>query len=194
MSKTRQAEKAERSRNKLLEAASGLFSEKTIAEVGVREIAAQAGVTTGTFYHYFTGKDDILNNIYEDHDKEFGDILQDLAEQPGSYCGKIQDFFADTLAATVMADGAEFTRHRLFQLRKRSTDEHFLYVGMKGLIEKAQEAGEFRTEFAVTDINDYLFVVFRGIMYEWCICPPEEAFSLPERVRNFIGFALQSFQ
>lgn len=194
MSKTRQAEKAERSRNKLLEAAARLFNEKTIAEVGVREIAAQAGVTTGTFYHYFAGKDDILNNIYDDHDKEFGDILQNFAEQPGPYCEKIRDFFADTLAATVMKDGAEFTSHRLFQLRKRSTDEHFLYVGMKGLVEKAQDAGEFRAEFSVMDINDYLFVVFRGVTYEWCICPSEEVFSLTERVRNSIGFALQSFR
>lgn len=194
MSKGRQAEKAERSRNKLIEAAARLFSEKTIAEVGVREIAAQAGVTTGTFYHYFKGKDDILDNIYMDHDAEFGDILETLASQTGSYCEKIQDFFVNTLAETVMTDGAEFTRHRLFQLRKRSSDEHLLYVGMKSLIEKALESGEFKKEFSVADINDYLFLVFRGVMYEWCICPPEEMFFLSERAKKMMDFAVNSFR
>lgn len=194
MSRDRQAKKAERSRNKLLEAAARLFSEKTIDEVGVREIAAQAGVTTGTFYHYFTGKDDILDKIYLNHDKEFGDILRDFTGQPGLYCEKILHFFVHVLAETVAADGAEFTRHRLFQMKKQSTDENLLYVEMKGLIEKALEAGELKPEFSVAEINDYLFLVFRGITYEWCICPPEERFSLPDRVKSTMRFALQSFR
>lgn len=194
MSRDRQTEKAERSRNNLLEAAARLFSEKTIAEVGVREIAAQAGVTTGTFYHYFTGKDDILDRIYLNHDQEFGDILKRFTDQTGPYCEKIQIFFVNHLAETVEADGAEFTRHRLFQMKKQSTDKNFLYMGMKRLIEKALEAGELNQEFSVTDINDYLFVVFRGVMYEWCICLPEERFSLPARVQDVMRFALHSFQ
>ena len=70
MSKDRQQEKARRSREKLLEAAGKLFSEKKISDVGVREIASAAGCTTGTFYHYFTGKDDMIDQLYQDHDIE----------------------------------------------------------------------------------------------------------------------------
>ena len=63
MSRIRQQEKAKLSREKLMAAADELFARQKISEVGVRDIAAMAGVTTGTFYHYFTGKDDILDDI-----------------------------------------------------------------------------------------------------------------------------------
>ena len=54
MSRIRQQEKAKLSREKLMAAADELFARQKISEVGVRDIAAMAGVTTGTFYHYFT--------------------------------------------------------------------------------------------------------------------------------------------
>ena len=49
MSRIRQQEKARLSREKLLAAADELFARQKISEVGVRDIASKAGVTTGTF-------------------------------------------------------------------------------------------------------------------------------------------------
>lgn len=194
MSRIRQEEKARRSREALLAAAASLFAEKKISDVGVREIAAEAGVTTGTFYHYFTGKDDILDKVYRNHDEEMGRLLHEWAEEPGGYCSKIQKFFAENLAESVLEDGREFTCYRVFQMRRHSSDRANLYVGMQELIRKAVDAGEFRGDVLVKEINEYLFVVFRGVLYEWCLCPPEAAFSLAERLDRLIGYALKTFQ
>ncbi len=194
MSRIRQEEKARRSREALLKAAASLFAEKKISDVGVREIAAEAGVTTGTFYHYFTGKDDILDQVYRNHDEDMGRILHEWAQEPGGYCNKIRKFFAENLAESVLTDGLEFTCHRVFQIRKHSSDKESLYVGMQELIQKAVDTGEFRGDASVKEINDYLFVVFRGILYEWCLCTPETVFPLAERLDRLIGYALRSFQ
>ena len=194
MSRIRQEEKARRSREALLTAAASLFAEKKISDVGVREIAARAGVTTGTFYHYFTGKDDILDKVYRNHDEDMGRALYERVQEPGGYCSKIQQFFAENLAGSVLEDGREFTCHRVFQMRKHSSDKDSLYVGMQELIQKAVDAGEFRGDVSVKEINDYLFVVFRGILYEWCLCTPETVFPLAERLDRLIGYALKSFQ
>ena len=105
MSRIRQQEKAKLSREKLMAAADELFARQKISEVGVRDIAARAGVTTGTFYHYFTGKDDILDQIYRSRDADMGGMLHDLAQDTDSYCMKIQSFFVDKLAGTVLSDG-----------------------------------------------------------------------------------------
>lgn len=93
MSRIRQQEKARQSKEGLLKAAETLFAGRKISDVGVREISAEAGVTTGTFYHYFTGKDDILHQIYHSHDEDMGQILHTLAGQPGGYCVLIRNFF-----------------------------------------------------------------------------------------------------
>lgn len=194
MSREKQEEKARRSKKKLMEAAAKLFNEKKIEDVGVREIASFAGMTTGTFYHYFKGKDDILDQLYLDHDEEFSHILKEYSEGEGPYSEKIVYFFAHILANVVMADGVDFTRHRMFQMQKHSTDGNLLYIGMKRLIERAMEQGELNTEITVSEINEYIFMVFRGIVYEWCICSQESKFLLNEKIEKFIRYALNAFR
>ena len=73
-----------------------------------------------------------------------GGMLHDLAQDTDSYCMKIQSFFVDKLAGTVLSDGREFTCYRVFRMRKHSSDENSLYIGMQELIRKAINAGEFR--------------------------------------------------
>ena len=67
-------------------------------------------------------------------------------------------------------------------------------MGMQELIQKAIDAGELQTNASAKEINGYLFVVFRGVLYEWCLCPPEQIFLLDERLKQMTGYALQSFQ
>lgn len=193
MSRIRQQEKARKSKEALLKAAQSLFAERKISDVGVREISAEAGVTTGTFYHYFTGKEDIIREIYSSHDENLGKVLQEWSEQPDGCCSHIQMFFSKNLAGNVLADGREFTCYRVFQMRSHSRDEHHLYIGMKKLIQKAVDVGELRADISVEEVNGYLFTVFRGVLYEWCLCEPEDIFSLEERLDRMIGYALRAF-
>ncbi|MCG8633538.1 MAG: TetR/AcrR family transcriptional regulator [Desulfobacterales bacterium] len=50
-------------RKKLLESCFSLFSQKGYSKTSVREIAKQAGTSTGTLYHYFKNKEDILEQL-----------------------------------------------------------------------------------------------------------------------------------
>ncbi|SCG73439.1 TetR/AcrR family transcriptional regulator [Micromonospora inositola] len=50
---------------RLLAVATRLFAEKGFEKTSVQEIVEAAGVTKGAMYHYFAGKDDLLQEIYE---------------------------------------------------------------------------------------------------------------------------------
>lgn len=188
----KQQDKANAAKAKLLAAAAELFAGSEIERVGVREICARAGVTTGTFYHYYKGKDDILDCLYLNRDAQFGLILKQLSEFEPHVEG-IVSFFADNLAKIVSEDGVDFTRHRLFTLRRHSNDDMGLYLGMDALVEKAMENGELDRAADGKKVRDYLFLVFRGVVYEWCICSDEERFDLQEAMRPAIACALRSF-
>jgi AcrR family transcriptional regulator len=62
-----QAEKSQRSRDQILEAALELFSHRGFGATSVRDIAASAGVSTGNVYHHFPDKDTIFRTLLDQY-------------------------------------------------------------------------------------------------------------------------------
>ncbi|MGI6326280.1 MAG: TetR/AcrR family transcriptional regulator [Saccharofermentanales bacterium] len=188
-----QSEKSTRTKQKLTHAAVKLFKEKGFESTNVRDIAATAGMTTGSFYHHFRGKIEVLNEIYDSRDVYFGKLLGDLAQHP-PYNQAIYDFFVDHMVHRVADDGKDFTWHRMFGMKKHSTTAHELYKGMIGLIEKAQDAGELDGQYLAETINEHLFLVFRGVTYEWCLSGEDDGEDhLKDLMERHIAAALQAF-
>ena len=77
---------AEHTRQRILEAAYGLFRRKGFVRVGVDEIAAAAGLTKRTLYAHFESKDALLAAVLaSQHDREFAafqTLGADLAGSP----------------------------------------------------------------------------------------------------------------
>ena len=63
----------EERKQKIIDAAKALFSEKGYAGTGLREIAEQAGVSLGNIYNYFKNKEEIFSSIF--NPEEIGNTL-----------------------------------------------------------------------------------------------------------------------
>jgi AcrR family transcriptional regulator len=69
----------DRSRKKveaIYEAAAEIFVNTGYADTVIEHIAEKAGVSIGTLYNYFSGKEAILNGLWERHNKEMRTIIQ----------------------------------------------------------------------------------------------------------------------
>ena len=62
-----QAEKSQRSRERILEAALQLFSSQGYRATSVRDIAAEAGLSTGNVYHHFPDKEAIYLTLLDQY-------------------------------------------------------------------------------------------------------------------------------
>lgn len=62
--------KAQRTRQKILEAARAVFAERGFAKATAEEISTKAGVGYGTFYLYFTDKKQALHTILSEVDDQ----------------------------------------------------------------------------------------------------------------------------
>lgn len=68
-------------RNRLVEAAWELFGQKPYGEVSVAEITARAGVATGSYYTYFTSKEEIFRVVAQ---RALEEMLNASSRDPGN--------------------------------------------------------------------------------------------------------------
>lgn len=61
--RARRTPRGRRTRAALVEAAKAIFGETPFAETRISDIAARAGVATGTFYTYFSSKEEIFREV-----------------------------------------------------------------------------------------------------------------------------------
>jgi AcrR family transcriptional regulator len=72
----------EATRLALMTAARQLFGEKGYASTSIDEVAAQAGVTKGAFYHHFDGKANLFQEVYEQVMHEVSDEVVSVFLEP----------------------------------------------------------------------------------------------------------------
>lgn len=136
---------ARRNERTLLEAAAALFVTSGV-EVPVREIAAKAGVGTGTIYRHFPTRADLIVAVYRHQIEacaEAGPALLASSERPYAALGRWTDLFVDFLvtkhglAAVMQADNADFAPLHAYLLER-------LVPVCQRLLDAAAEAGEIR--------------------------------------------------
>ncbi len=64
MSRTPTTSGARRTRDRILDAALELFNERGTATVTTNHVAAQAGISPGNLYYWFSDKDEIIRELY----------------------------------------------------------------------------------------------------------------------------------
>lgn len=74
-SEDRRARRREQTRARLIDAARTLMAERGFNEVGIAEITAAADLGTGTFYNYFSSREQLQAAVAEDSVEKVGDIL-----------------------------------------------------------------------------------------------------------------------
>ena len=153
--KATQPKRADARRNEqtVLDAAAALFVTSGV-EVPVRDIAAKAGVGTGTIYRHFPTRADLIIAVYRHQVEacaEAGPALLASSESPHAALRQWIDLFVDFLTtkhglATVMqSDKARFdTLHAYFLDR--------LVPVCTQLLDAAAEAGEIRPDLEAYEL------------------------------------------
>ncbi|WP_201318280.1 TetR/AcrR family transcriptional regulator [Paenibacillus sp. EPM92] len=186
---TKRKEQSIQTKQNIYDVALELMKNRSFKEVTIEEISKKAGVSVGSFYYYFSSKEDIYIKLFQQMDE---DLFRDFDAK--GYSGPIIQVILDfviQLARYITDLGLNITRYNIF------TDDTVFYrkdlymnTALQKIIKLGQTNGELTTKMSEEEMADYLLVIVRGIVLEWCVNNGD--YSLEEMMLKFMKRILSS--
>ena len=183
-------------KSRIIKAAWNLFYKNGYDNTTVEEIIAASKTSKGTFYHYFKGKEALLNSLSDLFDQKY-----------------------EELAATVDPDMCPydkllFLNHELFHMIETSVDIHllaFLYSSqlttkdkkslsdnkrfyfrwVSEIINDALESGDFSNTSTTEELMNIYAMYERALLYDWALFKGK--FSLTKHSDRLLPHVLDMF-
>lgn len=191
---TQKERQARKTRDNIIETAVELFRTYSLDKVSMRDIASNAGVTTGALYHHFSSKEDLLKAIGLDK-KTHIDKLASKARGHGNHIESLLFFIGEFVSGEIKTHGDKIKEYRLTRRSPQQEDVNAvinpLPKAVAQFISEAQAAGELDDKWAVSDIVSSVLREVWGIHYDYSVA--EEKFNITEMLNSRIPDVLRSY-
>ena len=135
-----------------------LFHEKGYDETTIDDIIQESGTSKGSFYHYYSGKDDLLVSLSEIFDAKYEEVIQTLDPEMNSFdkllylCYSVHDLIADEIPIGLLSSlyssqvVKKGDKHLLNQNR-------FYYKMINQLVDEGQRRGQITRDMPYYEIR-----------------------------------------
>ena len=172
--------KAKRTKAKLLEIAKQLFKEKGYENVSVEKITKASQVAKGTFYHYFTKKEDIvLELIFKSIKNKQEEVLASENSIDMKICEYMKtvfeeiDYMPKELLRNWVCDSIQGTEKYPQATIFPKNIKNFIYE----LFTKEVKAKRLKETIPEEKISDIFVTRIYGFIATWCILDKTESLS-----------------
>lgn len=168
-----QETRAQVTREKLLETAIELVNQHGMRYLTIRNICDEAGISTGSFYNLFDGKDDLIAYYLRD---VFTSYKQKAEEEALGHTALeriilIYRFYIDCVLET----GLEFITglyssitNPVFNFLDREAEEELVLGRVRQDLEEGIAAGEIKSTIDVNEVLLRIAIIITGSIYYWC--------------------------
>lgn len=166
--------RAQVTREKLLKAAMKLVNRDGMKQLTVRNICDEAGLSTGSFYNLFSGKEDLISYYLK---YSFAPYRERAAEEGAKYnaverCLLIYRFYVQFVKEMGLefVSGLYASNHNpFFDFLHRDQDDDFIMASVRSYLEEGIQNGLIRDDI---DINESLLRIAAastGLLFYWCV-------------------------
>lgn len=172
---TSRQKRAQQTRANLLEVGARLIEERGYESVSIKDIVEAAGVSVGTFYHYFDSKG-VLYYAYID--QYFVSLREGLVNNMGRSPLENLGLYVDGLLETIETAGPEYVSHWLSHTADAEYHRQIGYEGDVSLIHASHirdcidayvERGVLRPGVRSAVIAETVMTLFYGIDVRYCM-------------------------
>lgn len=174
---------------KIFDTSIKLFTKHGFENVTIKDITNAANVSVGSFYNHFKSKQDVLLEKYRIADELFKEFVSEGI--PGSNNKEKIKSYMLYYIEFVLTEPFDFTcilytpSNTLFLRENR-----FMQTLLNPILEDAMNKGEFVSDLSIKEINEYLFLSMRGLIFHWCL--HSGSFDLLERASLYLSMIISS--
>ena len=162
-------------KSKIVKAAWTLFHKNGYEQTTVDEIIAASKTSKGTFYHYFKGKEALLNTLsylFDDKYEELAGIVDpDLSAYDKLLFFNHELFYMieTTIDVNLLAS---LYSSQLITKDKRSLleSDRYYFTWLTDTISSAIESGEFKNTSTPQELLKIYAMYERALLYDWALC------------------------
>ena len=183
-------------KSRIVKAAWNLFYKNGYDNTTVEDIITASKTSKGTFYHYFKGKEALLNSLSYLFDQKYEELSAVIDPDMPAY------------------DKLLFLNHELFHMIETSVDinllaylyssqlttkdkksladkKRFYYKWVSEIIGEALESGKFSNTSTTEDLMNIYAMYERALLYDWALFKGK--FSLTEQSDRLLPHVLDMF-
>lgn len=186
---TKRQIKANETRDRIYQTALELLETQGYETIRIEDICQKAGVSIGSFYNYFSSKNDILELIFKKSDDYFKDQVSRKLSDMDAILGIVEYFriYADYNAKT----GITTLKHMYNPENKFFAKKRGMQEVLEDVISRGQTEEKIKKDQTVEMIVEYLFILARGVVFDWCL--KDGSYNLPDKMIPAIQGFLKSY-
>lgn len=184
-------------KGRIVDAAWKLFYKQGYDDTTIDDIVEESETSKGSFYHYFAGKDDILNSLSYLFDEKYEELEKIISPEMGSFeklmyyneelFGMIENRISIDLLARL------YSSQLVTKNEKSLLDRSRVYYKILRLtVKEGQERNEIRSDVTINEIVKAYALCERALLYDWCICNGE--YSLKEYSKTMLPMFMSEFR
>lgn len=184
-------------KNRIIDAAWELFYEKGYADTTVDDIIERSETSKGSFYYYFTSKDELLDTLSLKFDDKYKILIKQIDTGMNSFDKLLLLNYETALFMEKNLNIELLTSLYSTQLVTKGScsllDQNRLYYKiLSDVIEEGQQRGQIKKDKSVRDIVHYYSMCERSLIYDWCLFAGE--YSISEFSRENMAYLMEHFK
>ncbi len=184
-------------RSRIVSAAWQLFYEQGYNKTTVDEIIALSGTSKGSFYYYFSTKDELLNSLSDILDEKYEELEATMDPQMNCFDKLL---YINEQAHYLMEEKIDIELlASLYSTQLITSGNNSLlnqnrtyYRLVTTIVEEGQERGEISKDYTVSFITKYYSMCERALVSDWCMS--KGAYSLGKYSVECMPMMLEHFR
>lgn len=188
--------KRQSTKSRIVKAAWDLFYKNGYDHTTVEDIIAASKTSKGTFYHYFKGKEALLNSLSYLFDQKYEELAAVIDPNISSYDKLLfanhELFYMIETSVDIKLLASLYSSQLITKDKKSLSDrKRFYFKWITEVLEEGLKRGEFKNTSSADELMNIYAMYERALLYDWALFKGK--YSLSEYSDKLLPHLLDTF-